>query len=88
MIRRLRLKFVLMNMAFVTALLAAVFMGLWCNLFFHILLDGGWGEGWAAACCALLGLVLYAAALLAQGLSVTVVFARFRTGLWGRRCAP
>ena len=29
-----------------------------------------------------------AAALLAQGLSVTVVFARFRTGLWGRRCAP
>ena len=42
----------------------------------------------AAACCALLGLVLYAAALLAQGLSVTVVFARFRTGLWGRRCAP
>ena len=73
---------------FVRPLLAAVFMGLWCNLFFHILLDGGWGEGWAAACCALLGLVLYAAALLAQGLSVTAVFARFRTGLWGRRCAP
>ncbi len=50
-------------------LLAAVFMGLWCNLFFRIMLDAGCGQGWSALACAALGLVLYAAALLAQGVT-------------------
>ena len=50
-------------------LLAAVFMGLWCNLFFRIMLDAGCGQGWSALACSALGLVLYAAALLAQGVT-------------------
>ncbi len=58
---------------FVRPLLSAVFMGLWCRLFFRVLLGAGCPEGWACALTALLGLVLYAAALLAQGLSVTDV---------------
>ncbi len=56
---------------FVRPLLASVFMGAWCALFFRIMLDYSCGEGWSALVCALLGAVLYAAALLAQGLSVT-----------------
>lgn len=66
-------------------LLAAVFMGLWCHLFFRVMLDAGCGQGWSALACAALGLVLYAAALLAQGTSVTVVFARFGTYFRQRR---
>ena len=58
---------------FVRPLLSAVFMGLWCRLFFRVLLGAGCPEGWACVLTALLGLVLYAAALLAQGLSVTDV---------------
>lgn len=54
---------------FVRPLLAAVFMGLWCNLLFRIMLGEGCGQGWAVLVCALLGLVLYAAALLAQGVT-------------------
>ena len=61
----------------VRPVLAAVFMGLWCRLLFRIMLDAGCGQGWSALVCAALGAVLYAAALLAQGLSVNVVFARF-----------
>ena len=41
------------------------------------MLDAGCHQGWTALVCAILGLVLYAAALLAQGLSVNVVFAWF-----------
>lgn len=55
-------------------LLAAVFMGLWCHLFFRVMLDAGCGQGWSALACSALGLVLYTAALLAQGTSVTVLF--------------
>ena len=62
---------------FVRPVLAAVFMGLWCNLLFRVMLDAGCHQGWTALVCAILGLVLYAAALLAQGLSVNVVFAWF-----------
>ena len=58
---------------FVRPLLSAVFMGLWCRLFFRVLLGAGCPEGLACVLTALLGLVLYAAALLAQGLSVTDV---------------
>ena len=61
---------------FVRPLLAAGFMGTWCALFFKIMRDAGCGEGWSALICALLGVVLYAAALLAQGLSVTTLVAR------------
>ena len=53
-------------------------MGLWCNLLFRVMLGAGCGQGWSALACTALGLVVYAAALLAQGLSVTTVFARFR----------
>ena len=64
---------------FVRPLLASVLMGLWCNLLFRVMLDAGCGHGWASLVCAVLGLVMYAAALLAQGVSVTDLFARFGT---------
>ena len=44
-------------------------MGLWCNLLFRVMLDAGCGQGWSALACTLLGLVVYAAALLAQGIT-------------------
>ena len=58
---------------FVRPVLAAVFMGVWCLLFFRVLLGAGCPEFWACTLCGLLGLILYSAALLAQGLSVTDV---------------
>lgn len=61
---------------FVRPLLAAGFMGAWCALFFRIMLNSGCGEGWSALICTLMGVILYAAALLAQGLSVTTLLAR------------
>ena len=63
---------------FLRPLLSALLMGLWCNLLFRVMLGAGCGQGWSALACTALGLVVYAAALLAQGLSVTTVFARFR----------
>ena len=72
---------------FVRPLLAAVFMGAWCALFFRIMLNSGCGEGWSALVCALLGVVLYAAALLAQGLSVTGQLARLGRILKNREVA-
>lgn len=54
---------------FVRPLLAAALMGLWCNLLFRVMLDAGCGQGWSALACTLLGLAVYAAALLAQGLT-------------------
>ena len=56
---------------FIRPLLAAVLMGLWCNLLFRVMLDAGCGQGWAALACAALGLAVYAAALLAQGGAVS-----------------
>ena len=52
---------------FVRPLLAAVFMGVWCSLLFRLMLDAGCRQGWSVFVCAVLGAVLYAAALLAQG---------------------
>ncbi len=54
---------------FVRPLLAAVLMGLWCNLLHRVMLDSRCGQGWSALVCVLLGLVLYAAALMAQGVT-------------------
>ena len=54
---------------FVRPLLASVLMGLWCNLLFRVMLGAGCGQGWSALACAALGLAVYAAALLAQGLT-------------------
>lgn len=72
---------------FVRPVLAAVFMGAWCGLLFRIMLSAGCSQGWSALACALLGVVLYAAALLAQGLSVNVVFARFGKDFFrGKKC--
>ncbi len=56
---------------FVRPLLAAVLMGVWCNLFFRILLRAGCAGEAACLLCVVLGVAIYAAALLAQGLSVT-----------------
>lgn len=56
---------------FIRPLLAAVLMGLWCNLLFRVMLDAGCGRGWAVLACAALGLAVYAAALLAQGVAVS-----------------
>lgn len=55
---------------FVRPLLASLLMGLWCNLFFRVLLGAGCGEGAACLLCAGLGIILYTAALLAQGVSI------------------
>ena len=63
---------------FVRPLLAAVFMGLWCNLLLRVMLDAGCGQWGAVLTCALLGLALYGAALLAQGFSVNFVFTRWK----------
>ena len=52
---------------FVRPLLAAVLMGLWCNLLFRVMIDAGCGRGWTSLVCAALGIVIYCAALLAQG---------------------
>lgn len=54
---------------FVRPLLASVLMGLWCNLLHRVMLDAGCGQGWSALVCTALGLVVYAAALLAQGVT-------------------
>lgn len=54
---------------FVRPLLSAALMGLWCNLLFRVMLDAGCGQGWSVLACSLLGLVVYAAALLAQGVT-------------------
>ena len=53
---------------FVRPLLAAVLMGLWCTLLFQIMMRAGCGHGWSALACTGLGVAVYAAALLAQGL--------------------
>ena len=63
---------------FVRPLLAAALMGLWCNLFFRILLQAGCRSWLACLLCAALGLILYAAALLAQGVSITRVLPKRR----------
>ena len=62
----------------VRPVLAAVFMGLWCNLLFRVMLDAGCGQWGTVLACTLLGLALYSAALLAQGLSVNLAFARWK----------
>ena len=54
--------------------LAALLMGLTCNLLFHVLLDAGVGEVTAMGGCALFGCVLYLAALQAQGVRLTRLF--------------
>lgn len=66
---------------FCRPLLSALFMGIWCNLFFRILLDSGWEVPTAAGVIALLGGILYTAALLAQGISVPDLFRRLRSAL-------
>ena len=55
---------------FVRPLLGAVLMGMWGNLFFRVLKGGGCADGPACLLCALLGIILYLAALLAQGVSL------------------
>lgn len=52
-------------------LLAALLMGLWCDLFFRVLMRAGCGEGAACLLCTALGVILYLAALQAQGASLT-----------------
>lgn len=74
---------------FVRPLLAAGFMGAWCRLLLTVLTGQGWGGLPAAALCAALGLVLYCAALLAQGLSVPELLSRLlRTLSKERRPLP
>lgn len=56
---------------FARPLLAAVFMGLWCNLFYGVLNQAEFAVPVSMLLTVLLGLILYSAALLAQGLSIT-----------------
>lgn len=55
---------------FVRPLLGAVLVWSWGKLFFRILIDSGCSGLWACLICAILGLILYGAALLAQGMSI------------------
>lgn len=52
---------------FLCPILAALLMGVWSNLFFHICLDSGVPLPAACALAAGLGLIIYLAALAAQG---------------------
>ena len=54
--------------------LAALLMGLTCNLLFHVMLDTGVGEVTAMGGCAAFGIVLYLAALQAQGMGSNRLF--------------
>lgn len=51
--------------------LAALLMGLWSSLFFRLLTDARCGEGLACLLSAALGMILYLAALQAQGVTLT-----------------
>ena len=72
---------------FVRPLLAAVLMGLWCHLLFRVMIDAGCGHGWASLACTVLGIAMYLAALLAQGVSVTNLFVRVGTYIGRKRSA-
>jgi stage V sporulation protein B len=52
---------------FLTPVLAALLTGMWGNLLFRILIDNGVGHGISCLAVALLGTVLYLAAIQAQG---------------------
>lgn len=54
--------------------LAALLMGLTCNLLFHVMLDMGVGEVTAMGGCTAFGIVLYLAALQAQGMGPNRLF--------------
>ena len=54
--------------------LAALLMGLTANLLFHVLKDSGLGIPAAGGAALVYGLVLYLAALQAQGVSLRDVF--------------
>ena len=54
--------------------LAALLMGLTCNLLFQVLLSSGVGQLTAIGSCALFGAVLYLAALQAQGVGLRRLF--------------
>lgn len=54
---------------FLAPVLAALLMGLWSNLLFRLLTDGGMGHGPACGIVAVFGLLLYLAALQAQNIA-------------------
>ena len=56
--------------------LAALLAGLAGNLLFHVLLDSGVGEWTAVGACAFFGVVLYLAALQAQGVRLSGITGR------------
>lgn len=61
---------------FVRPWLAALFMGLWCMFFFRVICTAGFSPILACVVCLVLGLILYVAGLMAQGVSVTAIFPR------------
>lgn len=63
---------------FVRPLLGAALLWGWCRLMFCVLLGAGCPALWACLLCAVLGLVLYGAALQAQGLSISEYLPHFR----------
>jgi len=63
---------------FVRPLLAAILMGLWCNLFFTVLTHARCAPWLACLLCGLMGIILYIAALLAQGISVNQLIPKGR----------
>lgn len=57
--------------------LAGILMWSWCRLFFRIL-SGTFSTLWSCVLCAALGLILYTAALMAQGVQIKESLVRFK----------
>ncbi len=66
---------------FARPLLSAALLWGWCKLLFGILLKSGCPTLWACLLCAILGIILYAAALQAQGVPLRQQFPKLRGGL-------
>lgn len=66
---------------FVRPLLGAILTGLWCRLFFAVLTHARCELWLACVLCVLMGIVLYIAALLAQGISVNQLIPKGRKHL-------
>lgn len=65
---------------FARPLLSATLLWVWCRLLFGVLLKNGCPTLWACLICGLLGLILYTAALQAQGVSVRRQLPKLRGG--------
>ena len=63
---------------FVRPLLGAVLTWEWGRLLFRVLMNSGCSDLWSCSICTILGLILYAAALQVQGLSLGVCLPKWK----------